>query len=114
VTAGLALAVLLPAAALDGLPSVCLLRAAGISWCPGCGMSRALWHVVHGDISAALGYNWRVALVGPILAFLYLRLGARSLSLARRNARADQRPTPAAGAIPGSGQGRAGGAGQQA
>lgn len=113
-TAGVALAALLPATALDGAPSVCLVRAAGASWCPGCGMSRALWHAAHGEFELALGYNWRVVLIGPILAFLYLRLGVRSLVSVGRHARADQRPTLAAGAVPGPGQGRAGGAGQQA
>ncbi|MEW6338418.1 MAG: DUF2752 domain-containing protein [Acidobacteriota bacterium] len=76
-TAGVVLALLLPATALDGAPSVCLVRAAGIPWCPGCGMSRALWHAAHLEFEVAFSYNWRVVVVAPILAALYLRLAAR-------------------------------------
>jgi hypothetical protein len=77
VSAALCVAALLPATWLDSGPSLCLWHLAGVSRCPGCGMSRALWHALHGEFGLALAFNWRVALVAPLLAYLYVRLGVR-------------------------------------
>ncbi|MGE5236202.1 MAG: DUF2752 domain-containing protein [Acidobacteriota bacterium] len=83
-TAGLLIVGALPATWLDTGPSVCLWRLVGLSACPGCGMSRALWHALHGDLGGAVAFNWRVVVVGPLLAFLYLRLGVRTLRRGER------------------------------
>ena len=66
-------AVCLPAGLLDGAPSLCLIRAAGGTWCPGCGMSRALWHLAHGEIVAAFAFNRLVVVIAPLLAWVALR-----------------------------------------
>lgn len=42
--------------------------------CPGCGMTRALSSLGHGDYLAALKFNSSVLVVGPLLLFLFLRI----------------------------------------
>ena len=73
-TLALSVARSLPATFLDNRPSLCLFRLATGRSCPGCGMSRALWHLLHGNFRQATSYNWRVLLLAPLLACLYLRL----------------------------------------
>jgi hypothetical protein len=73
---------LLPLDLMDKGPSLCIFCALGIEGvfkifgihggCPGCGMSRAVWAILHGDLNRALSQNWRVLLVAPILAICYL------------------------------------------
>lgn len=77
--AAVALAVVcLPAGLLDGAPSLCLIRAAGGTWCPGCGMSRALWHLAHGEVTTALAFNRLVVVIAPLLAWAALRWAWRA------------------------------------
>ncbi|NLK49873.1 MAG: DUF2752 domain-containing protein [Candidatus Cloacimonetes bacterium] len=35
--------------------------------CPGCGSMRALYHLIHGDIKSALGYNFVTIFMLPVL-----------------------------------------------
>ena len=39
--------------------------------CPGCGLTRATQHFVHGEWEVALDYNPLVVVVVPILGFLW-------------------------------------------
>ena len=48
---------------------LCAVRSVTGWWCPGCGLTRATHHLMHGEIGQALGYN---ALVVPIVALLLL------------------------------------------
>lgn len=73
-TALMVLAAAAPEAWIDRFPSVCLLRLAGLDACPGCGMTHALWWLLHGDPGRAFASNPRVVLVAPLLAWLYLKL----------------------------------------
>ena len=41
--------------------------------CPGCGMTRALLALLHGDLAGAWGHNRAALLVLPLLLVLYLR-----------------------------------------
>lgn len=41
--------------------------------CPGCGMTRALLALLHGDLAGAWGFNRAAPLVAPLLLALYLR-----------------------------------------
>lgn len=53
-------------------------------WCPGCGATRALGNVVHGDIPAALSSNVLVVLLGVIgvaIWALWVRARARGRTL---------------------------------
>ncbi len=52
-------------------PEVCLFRlVAGIE-CWGCGMTRAISAVLHGELRQALTFNWRVAIVFPMLTAVW-------------------------------------------
>jgi hypothetical protein len=91
ITLAILAAPLLPLNLMDRGPSLCVFCALGIegifkifgihSGCPGCGMSRAVWAILHGDVNRAIAYNWRVILAAPILVTLYINLAA---SLVRR------------------------------
>ncbi len=51
--------------------------------CPGCGATRALYHMLHGDIRAAIQFNLLFVLVSPALA-----LGTAAEGIAMWNDRA--------------------------
>lgn len=36
----------------------CPLANLGLSWCPGCGLGRAVTHVLHGNIRESFNYHW--------------------------------------------------------
>lgn len=62
----------LPTEMLERGPVLCLFRiVAGIE-CWGCGMTRAISAVFHGELKQALAFNWRVAIVFPILATVWI------------------------------------------
>lgn len=67
----LAVAVLLaiPLSLVDNGPSLCLIKAVTGHECPGCGMTRALVHAMHGDLAHAWEFNWRWILVAPLLLY---------------------------------------------
>ena len=56
--------------------SLCLLKRAGISWCPGCGLGHSVHHLLHGEWKAALQSHW----LGP---FAVAMLGYRTWQLGR-------------------------------
>jgi hypothetical protein len=41
-------------------------------WCPGCGMTRALHDVLHGEVRAALGANLFLPVVVALAGYLWL------------------------------------------
>ncbi len=47
----------LPADMFDHTPSICLWHLLGFGPCPGCGMTRAVWHLLHLEFRTALHYN---------------------------------------------------------
>jgi hypothetical protein len=47
----------------------CLFHALTGLQCPGCGATRALYHLMHGDFSAAIRFNALFVLFSPALAF---------------------------------------------
>jgi hypothetical protein len=70
---------LLPLDALQRFPDVCLWqRVFGIE-CWGCGMTRAIASALKGEFSAAIGFNWRVVIVFPLLAAITARFLWRSV-----------------------------------
>ncbi|MCU0293304.1 MAG: DUF2752 domain-containing protein [Thermoanaerobaculaceae bacterium] len=77
--AALVAAALLPVGLLDQGPVLCPVRLLGGDWCWGCGITRACWHLLHGDLAGALAHNRLVVLVAPLLLFLYLRWAVRNL-----------------------------------
>lgn len=54
----------------DGGAPACPFHAVTGLWCPGCGATRAVWLVLHGDVPGAARHN---VLVVPALAVLALR-----------------------------------------
>jgi hypothetical protein len=63
-------------------PDLCLLhRATGLP-CPGCGVTRGLMHLSHGEWSEALGANPWVLVVWPLLAAMALSLAVPARNIA--------------------------------
>ncbi|MGN7719714.1 DUF2752 domain-containing protein [Chitinophaga sp. 22620] len=55
-----------------GLPSFCIFKAAGLEGCPGCGLGRAVSHLLHGEWQE----SWEShRLAAPALLMLLLRIG---------------------------------------
>jgi hypothetical protein len=64
---------LLPADFFDQGPSLCLSKLlAGIE-CYGCGMTRAIMHLIHLDVRGAAGFNKLCFIVFPVLGFLWVQ-----------------------------------------
>jgi len=61
---------LLPTSFIEGLPDICVFRRFFGFECPGCGMTRALSALLHGDLDAAWGFNRGVLVVFPMLCFV--------------------------------------------
>ena len=63
-------------AALDpsttGTYPLCVFRSVTGLWCPGCGLTRAAHHLLHGDFGRALGYNALVLPVGVLLVITWI------------------------------------------
>ena len=68
-TGCIALAVLDPS---DRGPVICPFRALTGLDCPGCGMTRAVSHVVRGQVGTAVDYNALMVLAVPVALYLYL------------------------------------------
>lgn len=86
-TVGLLIAPLLPFRLASQGPRLCVFCVMGVErifdvigvqgGCPGCGMSRALWALLHGSTAKALVLNWRVIFVAPILVLCFFNLGSQ-------------------------------------
>ena len=81
-----------PNAADSPLPP-CPLRALTGFYCPGCGSTRALFDLLHGDVPGALAMNPLLVVLSPVLLLMALRAGTllpawapfeRVLAVARR------------------------------
>ncbi|QNF31959.1 DUF2752 domain-containing protein [Adhaeribacter swui] len=62
---------LLPADQFDTGTSLCLSKLLLNKACYGCGMARAIMHLIHFDFSAAFSYNKLSFIVFPLLAYLW-------------------------------------------
>ncbi|MFH1010677.1 MAG: DUF2752 domain-containing protein [bacterium] len=82
----------IPYSLLKGLPSPCLFHLLGLGNCPGCGMTRALWQLMHGHFAAALDLNWRVLIAAPILVWVYAQWIFRTIGIASRSGDLPRRP----------------------
>jgi len=62
---------ILPADFFDRGPTICPSKRFLNLECPGCGLTRATQHFLHGEWEVALDYNPLVVVVVPILGFLW-------------------------------------------
>ena len=53
--------------------SLCVIKNAFGVQCPGCGMTRAIANILHGNIIRALQYNKSVIIVFPLLCYICLK-----------------------------------------
>jgi len=56
----------------EGAPVCALLATTGL-YCPGCGGTRAVYDLAHGDVLGAMSMNPLFTLVVPLLAVLWMR-----------------------------------------
>lgn len=73
---------LIPAERMLSGESVCLYKHLFGSECWGCGLTRAVYLVMHCDLRAAVEYNRLVVVVFPLLLCLWLRMLGREIRLA--------------------------------
>ena len=64
-----------------GGPTICLFKNLFGRECYGCGMTRAVFSLLHFDFSGAYAYNKLVIIVAPILAYLYIKEVVRTIKL---------------------------------
>lgn len=64
---------ILPVDFFDHGQSVCLSRLLINKECPGCGMTRAVMHMIHFDFAVAWSFNKLVFLVVPLLVPVWLK-----------------------------------------
>lgn len=64
---------LLPANFFDSGKSMCMSKVLFDMECYGCGMTRAIMHLIHANISTAAHYNKLSFVVFPLLALLWLK-----------------------------------------
>jgi Protein of unknown function (DUF2752) len=57
----------------------CPFRALTGWWCPGCGLTRATHHLLHGDVLGALRYNALMPLILALIAALWIDWYTRSI-----------------------------------
>lgn len=57
----------------DG-PSLCLLKWAGIPWCPGCGLGHGIHALLHGDWQGAIHHHWMAPAAVAILGYRIAQL----------------------------------------
>ncbi|MEU4469869.1 DUF2752 domain-containing protein [Micromonospora sp. NPDC023888] len=73
VAAGMGYALLSnPAHAAPDAAPTCLLKLTTGLDCPGCGGTRALWYVLHGDLPAAARHHFLFIFALPFLAYLFV------------------------------------------
>ncbi|MRR58880.1 MAG: DUF2752 domain-containing protein [Deltaproteobacteria bacterium] len=64
---------LLPTSFFETGHSLCLFQNLFGMQCPGCGMTRALSSLLHGEILSALRYNRSVFVIFPLLCFILVK-----------------------------------------
>lgn len=64
--------VLLPATFFDNGQSICLSVLLLDQECPGCGMTRAIQHLIHFDFNTAWAYNKMAFVVFPLFVIMFI------------------------------------------
>lgn len=42
--------------------------------CPGCGMTRAFYSLIHGDFHSAYEYNHSIIIVAPLMIYIWIKM----------------------------------------
>jgi len=74
---------------------VCPLNAATGLWCPGCGATRSLYSLLHGDIASAFAYNPLFFVVLPFIAYYASRFAVQALRSSGARMELDMAPRTA-------------------
>ena len=80
-----------------GVFPACPFRSLTGWWCPGCGLTRATHHLMHGDLLGALRYNVLLPFVLTLITLLWVDWYARSTGRRSLLQRRIPRWAPAAG-----------------
>lgn len=64
---------LLPADFFDSGETVCLSHTLFDLECPGCGMTRAMMHLIHFNLETAIDFNVFVLIVAPLLFLIWVK-----------------------------------------
>ena len=70
---------LIPPDYFDSGRTICFVKNITGYDCPGCGMTRSLFHAIHFNIGVAIQYNKVVIIVLPLLIFLWGRIIYKSI-----------------------------------
>ncbi len=62
----------LPADFFDHGPTICVSKLITELDCPGCGITRATQHALHGEFEKSWNFNKLIVVVGPLLVWLYI------------------------------------------
>jgi hypothetical protein len=67
---GIAAMISVPTSFFESRRSICLFKNLLDTECYGCGMTRAISHVFHGNLNQAFNYNKAVVVVFPLLCYI--------------------------------------------
>lgn len=74
------LLVFLKVLAYDG-PTLCIFKLIFNKECPGCGMTRAFYHMLKLDIDKAISFNYRIIIVYPLIWGIYINYIYKKINL---------------------------------
>ncbi|MHC1698260.1 MAG: DUF2752 domain-containing protein [Geobacteraceae bacterium] len=73
--------VTVPTSYFEAGQSLCLVKFLTGVECPGCGMTRALSSLAHGDVISAIHFNSLVVIIGPLFSYTLIRALLNELSV---------------------------------
>jgi hypothetical protein len=65
--------VFVPTSLFESGHSICIIKNVFGVGCPGCGMTRAISSIFHGNVAAAFQYNKLIAFVFPLLGYICIK-----------------------------------------
>lgn len=65
--------IFIPTTFLVSAPSVCLIKNIIHVECPGCGITKAISSIFHGELINAYKYNHMIVVIFPVLCYLWIK-----------------------------------------